>query len=179
MSNTKYAVGDVVGLIGDDRPGRWEIKEIKGSKVLAMPLEGQQDGTKYRGVRTEMYRIIDAPPPAEDGPHGKVFSVPFRPRNYAGQIVTSPIPEIRGRKIAGRPFVVMADKGKHVNVSPLGDDTDEYFRIPGELLNVIDRAELTRMLLDEQYEYAVGGDEQSAIRTVQSMISRQHAEGES
>jgi len=180
MSDTKYAVGQVVGVAGKDRHGRWEIKEIKGDRVLVLPLEGQQDGTKFRGVRTQTYMLTDAPAPAHDSPyctphgligdehadcpHSKVFSVAIREPFRMGEIVTCVIAEL-----AGVPLVVLVDKGHStgkVNVAKLFGDGDMYYRPIPETLRRLSKSELARMLLDTMSESEVDAlfapkDEQS------------------
>jgi hypothetical protein len=133
MTQSTWRVGDKVMVDHTSYPGVWTVTKVN-PKNLRLEQEGRN-----RGLNAPKYLCI----PAGDNPVaaiGRPMGVRTLPHQDAGSVVRY---IGNGDKIAhGALFIVLADKGDKVNITPLGGDGGRYWRMPPRNLEAVPNARL-------------------------------------
>ena len=128
------------------------VEKVNPKKTIARPQGGG------RGLNYPHDFFVEATKANLDA--GKrPLTVPFKPREHftCGQVVTLKKPWHDWD--TGTPLVVLADKGKRVNVTLLGGDGDRYLRVAPSELTVRDSAWLLAALEKQDWEWIGQGDD--------------------
>lgn len=141
-------VGEQVRVEGYKFPGIWTI-----SKVNSVNVKLEQREADAAGVMVVKKRLNCAPVfllPVGDHPDDpKAVKIPngirmerTLPTQDPGSVVRYVGPT-SGKIIKGAVFVVLADKWDKVNITPLGGNDGNYWRMPPRHLEAVDMAKVT------------------------------------